>query len=154
MTIGSSPRVVVRQMQAGDADRWRELWAAYNRFYEADVPETVTAHTLKRLLDPNTTLVGRVVEQNGAVVGFSASVLHEATWDTRPVCYLEDLFVSESARGQGLGRALIDDLIGLATARGWGRIYWHTRASNAAARRLYDHYVGADDFVRYRIFFS
>ena len=35
--------------------------------------------------------------------------------------------------------------------RGWSRLYWHTRASNEAARRLYDKFVNADDFVRYRM---
>jgi hypothetical protein len=34
---------------------------------------------------------------------------------------------------------------------GWSRLYWHTRAENAAARRLYDSFVEADDFVRYRL---
>ncbi|MDX2290287.1 MAG: GNAT family N-acetyltransferase [Hyphomicrobiaceae bacterium] len=140
-------------MRATDAPRWRELWAAYNLFYEADVPETVTAHTLQRLLDPRAALVGRIAEKDGVVVGFSASVIHDATWDTRPVCYLEDLFVAEDARGHGLGRALIDDLVALAKTRGWGRLYWHTRTENAAARRLYDHYGAADDFVRYRLIF-
>jgi len=49
-----------------------------------------------------------------------------------------------------LGRALIDDLV----ARGWARLYWHTRQSNDTARRLYDTYVDADAFVRYRLFLT
>ena len=59
--------------------------------------------------------------------------------------------VDPQARGHGLGRALIDDLLILARDRGWSPIYWHTRRSNEAARRLYDNYVEADDFVRYRM---
>lgn len=145
--------IEVRAIEPDDAARWRELWLAYNRFYETDVPETVTAHTLARLLDDAAPLVGRIATRDGLIVGFSASVLHAATWDARPVCYLEDLYVAETARGMGAGRALIDDLIALARARGWGRLYWHTRASNTAARRLYDSYTTADDFVRYRLYF-
>jgi len=34
---------------------------------------------------------------------------------------------------------------------GWSRVYWHTRQSNEAARRLYDKFAKADDFVRYRM---
>ncbi|HEY8263776.1 MAG TPA: GNAT family N-acetyltransferase, partial [Methyloceanibacter sp.] len=34
---------------------------------------------------------------------------------------------------------------------GWSRLYWHTRESNVAARRLYDKFAKADDFVRYRL---
>jgi GNAT superfamily N-acetyltransferase len=88
------------------------------------------------------------------VIGFTASVIHEATWSRDPVCYLEDLFVDQSARGKGIGRALIQDLIDLGREHGWSRIYWHTRADNLAARRLYDKFVPADDFVRYRLFLN
>ena len=47
---------------------------------------------------------------------------------------------------------MIEDLIALARARGWSRLYWHTQAGNVPARRLYDSFVRADDFVRYRLF--
>lgn len=145
--------IEVRAMEAADAPRWRALWAAYNRFYEAMVADHVTEQTLARLLDPGSSLVGRVAVRDGAMIGFSASAIHEATWDTRAVCYLEDLYVDETARGFGAGRALIEDLIALAHRHNWGRLYWHTRAGNDTARRLYDHFTQADDFVRYRLFF-
>ena len=56
-----------------------------------------------------------------------------------------------NARGAGAGRALIDDLFSLAKAKAWSRLYWHTDTGNTTARRLYDSYIKADDFVRYRI---
>ena len=96
--------------------------------------------------------VRRIAEWQGAVAGFTVSVLHPGSWTLTPICYLEDLFVDPEARGQGLGRALIDDLITMARNHGWSKIYWHTRQSNETARRLYDRYVEADDFVRYRMF--
>jgi GNAT superfamily N-acetyltransferase len=99
-------------------------------------------------------LIGRVAILDDRVIGFTASVIHEATWSRDPVCYLEDLFVDQSARGKGIGRALIQDLIDLGREHGWSRIYWHTRADNLAARRLYDKFVPADDFVRYRLFLN
>ncbi len=34
---------------------------------------------------------------------------------------------------------------------GWTSIFWHTRANNAQARKLYDRSTEADDFVRYRL---
>ena len=66
-------------------------------------------------------------------------------------CYLEDLFVAEAARGHGLGRALIDDLVSLARSRGWSRVYWHTNEDNTRARALYDQYVASDGHIRYRM---
>jgi ribosomal protein S18 acetylase RimI-like enzyme len=72
--------------------------------------------------------------------------------DADTTCYLEDLYVDPVVRGHGIGRALIDDLVRLGRDNGWSRIYWHTRQSNEAARRLYDKFAKADDFVRYRLF--
>ena len=45
----------------------------------------------------------------------------------------------------------IEDLLQLCRTQGWSRLYWHTRNSNREASRLYDHFVNADDFVRYRM---
>ena len=42
----------------------------------------------------------------------------------------------------------------MAKARGWARLYWHTRQGNETARRLYDKFAGADDLVRYRLILS
>jgi GNAT superfamily N-acetyltransferase len=81
----------------------------------------------------------------------TVNVLHEGTWSTAPICYLEDLFVAPEARGGGIGRALIADLVERGKARGWSRLYWHTRAGNAQARQLYERFVAADDFCRYRL---
>ena len=41
--------------------------------------------------------------------------------------------------------------LSLSAERGWSSIYWHTRSDNVQARKLYDHYVTADEFVRYRL---
>ena len=96
-------------------------------------------------------MIGRIAEREGCIAGFSVSVLHESSWTSSPSCYLEDLFVDPNVRGAGVGRALVQDLIDLGRARGWARLYWHTQADNERARRLYDLFVEADSFVRYRV---
>ncbi|MGD9541056.1 N-acetyltransferase family protein [Methylocystis sp.] len=142
---------LVRDIREDDAQDWRRLWAGYNDFYEASVPTEVTEYTWRRLLDPTSSLIGRIAEIDARVVGFSVSVLHDSSWTSSPICYLEDLFVDPSLRSGGVGRALIQDLVDLGRARGWSRLYWHTQANNQRARRLYDAFVEADDFVRYRL---
>jgi GNAT superfamily N-acetyltransferase len=139
----------VRAAIAADEPRWRELWAGYNAFYAAKVPESITQATWRRILDPAAPLVGRVATVEGRAVGFSNSVLHASTWAATPVCYLEDLFVDPAMRGSGVGRLLLQDLVGLARQHGWPTLYWHTRGNNSTARRLYDTFTPADDFVRY-----
>lgn len=143
--------VLIRDAEPDDEAAWRGLWAAYVAFYESEVSDEVTAGTWARLLDPGSGMSCRVAELNGEEVGFTLAVLHPGSWTLAPTCYLEDLFVAPHARGHGLGGALIDDLVALGRDKGWSRLYWHTKRSNETARRLYDRYGKADDFVRYRL---
>ena len=164
--VRGDPMLTIRAVAESDAAAWRRLWAGYVAFYAATVADEITEHTWRRMLDPAAPVIGRVAEcgvaecgvaecgvaeGDGHVAGFSVSVIHEGTWTLAPVCYLEDLFVDPAARGGGIGRALIEDLVDLGRQRGWSRLYWHTRAGNTAARRLYDRFAAADDFVRYRM---
>ncbi len=143
----------IRDLAPADEAAFRRLFAGYAAFYEAAVDEATVSATLARILDPAAPMLCRIAEAEGAVAGFAVCVLHEGTFETHPVAYLEDLYVDPARRGAGLGRALIEDLLALGRARGWSRLYWHTRAGNAAARRLYDRFAEADDFVRYMVRF-
>jgi GNAT superfamily N-acetyltransferase len=145
--------MLIRDAVPSDEPSWRELWAGYVAFYQAEVSEEVTLRTWERLIRKQDGFLCRVAETSGDVCGFSLSVLHAGTWTAEPICYLEDLFVKPERRGRGIGEALIRDLIEQAKAKGWSRLYWHTQAGNAAARSVYDRFTLADEFVRYRIAF-
>jgi len=119
-------------------------------FYETQVAPEITAHTWQRILDSRSSIFCRVAEVGGEVGGFTVNNLHEGSWALTPICYLEDLFVAPSYRGYGVGRTLIQDLVDLGQSQGWSRLYWHTRRDNPA-RRLYDGFAKADDFVRYQL---
>jgi len=66
-----------------------------------------------------------------------------STWLGRPGLYLEDLFVTEAARGRGVGRRLMARLAATAVERGWGRIDFHVLDWNPA-RRFYER-LGVQD---------
>ncbi|WP_149142027.1 GNAT family N-acetyltransferase [Gemmobacter caeruleus] len=143
--------LTIRDAEPGDEADWRGLWADYLAFYEVDLAPEVTARTWARLMDPASPLTGRLAFDGTRMLGFALHHAHCSTWVAGEDCYLEDLFVSEAARGMGVGRALIDDLRALATARGWHRLYWHTDEDNSRARALYDSYTPYDGHVRYRL---
>jgi GNAT superfamily N-acetyltransferase len=142
---------MIRDAAPADRKAFLALWQGYLDYYGVDLAPEVTAATWARLLDPASPVKARLAEVDGQVMGFAIHLHHPSTWVLTEDCYLEDLFVAPEARGQGLGRALIDDLIALARGKGWGRVYWHTRIDNEKARALYDQYVGWDDHIRYRL---
>ena len=145
--------VTIRDAKPEDETRWRALWDGYLAFYGVTVTPDITDATWRRVFDPASAIFMRVAEVDGEVKGFTLSLTHEGTWVRAPDCYLEDLFVDESARGHGVGRALLDDLVALCKKNGWARLYWHTEEGNATARKLYDSYVKSDGHIRYRISF-
>lgn len=143
--------VTVRPVSAADYAAWKPLWDGYVAFYGATVADDVTETTFARCLDREAPMYGFVAEVDGAVVGFAIVVLHLGTWSTAPVCYLEDLFVAESARGRGAARALMDFLVEAGRSQGWHRLYWQTKPGNAAAHALYEKIGIQTDWVRYDV---
>ncbi|MDH4415108.1 MAG: GNAT family N-acetyltransferase [Rhizobium sp.] len=143
--------LVIRDATAADEAAWRGLWNQYLTFYKVDLADDVTAHTWARILDPSSRVAMRVAEVDGLLAGFAIHHDHDSTWVKTPDCYLEDLFLDAAYRGKGIGRALIDDLIAIAKAKGWSRLYWHTDRDNLTARKLYDTYAPEDGHVRYRL---
>jgi GNAT superfamily N-acetyltransferase len=141
----------LRDATQSDQTAFLALWAQYLAFYKVDLAPEITAATWTRLMDPASPVKARLAVLDGTVQGFAIHLHHPSTWAASEDCYLEDLFVTDAARGHGLGRALIDDLIALARAKGWSRLYWHTDEDNLRARALYDQYVASDGHVRYRM---
>ena len=144
--------VTVRAVAAADEASWRSLWDGYCRFYEVELAPDVTRHTWNRLMNPGSPVNAIVAEQRElGVIGLANYVVHENTWETTPVCYLEDLYVDPGVRAGGVGRKLIDWLVDAMAREGWSRLYWVTRENNYRARGLYDKFTPRDPFVRYMV---
>jgi GNAT superfamily N-acetyltransferase len=94
-----------------------------------------------------------VAESDGEVVGFALWFLNFSTWVGSHGIYLEDLYVRPSARGTGLGRALLMTLVGIAHERGYGRVEWSVLNWNVDAQGFYRS-IGAvpmDDWTVWRL---
>jgi len=141
--------VSIRPIGAADEARWRDLWRGYLDFYETSVEEDVTMETFHRLRHDER-YYARFAETSDGVVGFVHCVFHPATWSKTDYCYLEDLFVSAAARGEGAGRKLIEAVYAECDRRDCARVYWLTHKDNATARGLYDKLATLSDFVQYR----
>jgi GNAT superfamily N-acetyltransferase len=78
-----------------------------------------------------------VAEADGTVVGFALWFLNFSTWLGTHGIYLEDLYVQPSARGTGLGRALLMTLVEIARQRSYGRVEWSVLNWNVDAQGFY-----------------
>jgi GNAT superfamily N-acetyltransferase len=148
----SSPPLVVTELRPADEARWRELWRGYLEFYETELPPERYDHTWRRLLAPDGAIRGfgaRLGGPEAPLVGITHYLFHAHAWHDRDVCYLGDLFVDPSVRGQGSGRALIERVAAAARERGCFRLYWTTKEDNAKARRLYGLIARFNGFIRY-----
>jgi GNAT superfamily N-acetyltransferase len=84
------------------------------------------------------------------LLGMTHYLFHRSTTAIEPTCYLQDLFTSAAARGQGVGRALISEVYDRAKLAGSARVYWQTHETNQVAMRLDDKVAERSGFVVYR----
>ena len=146
-------RFVTRQ----DYDQWLPLWDGYNAFYgrsgaTALDPE-ITRMTWARFFDAYEPVHVLVAEKGDRLLGLAHYLFHRSTTAIAPVCYLQDLFTDASARGQGIGGALISEVYEHAHQAGTSRVYWQTHETNRTARELYDKVAERSGFIVYRELF-
>jgi GNAT superfamily N-acetyltransferase len=65
--------------------------------------------------------------------------------------HLDDLYVAESVRGAGVGRALIEFVHERSHEVGTGGVSWITAEDNADAQRLYDELARRTSWVTYEM---
>jgi GNAT superfamily N-acetyltransferase len=94
-----------------------------------------------------------IANHDDAPAGFAVFFANYSTFLGRPGLYLEDLFVRPDARGNGIGRALLEYLARLTVDRGWGRLEWRVLDWNEPSIAFYKK-LGAeplDDWTVFRV---
>lgn len=146
---------LVRPIEPGDRAAWTPLWDGYNAFYgrsgsTALAPE-ITETTWARFFDAEEPVHALVADPgDGRLIGLVHYLFHRSTTMITPICYLQDLFINEAARGRGVGKALIEAVYARARAAGSSRVYWQTHQTNTTAMRLYDQVAEKSGFLVYR----
>lgn len=109
--------------------------AVYEREPDA-VDNTVDALTVT-LFGPEPKAFAHVVEREGRIVGIAVWFITYSTWTGRHGIWLEDLFVYDTERGRGYGKALIQALAAVCVDRGYPRFEWTVLDWNEAAIGFY-----------------
>lgn len=115
------------------------LIAAYQRFYEVEsIDEERNRTFFRRFLGPSEDGLLLGARRGGRLVGYACLYWHFSSLEACESVLMNDLFVDESARGEGVGRALIEAAADVARERGVPFVEWSTAPDNHTAQRLYD----------------
>jgi GNAT superfamily N-acetyltransferase len=128
----------------------REL-AAYERAPDAVRMTEPQLHAALFAQHPRAEAV--LVEFAGKPEGFAAWYESFNTWTGKPGLYLEDLYVTPAARGQGAGKLIFQYLAGIAVQRDYARMEWSVLDWNEPAINFYKS-RGAeplDEWTKYRL---
>jgi ribosomal protein S18 acetylase RimI-like enzyme len=116
--------ILVRPTTPADAriivELIREL-AAYEKEPPASVKVT-EADILRDGFGPRQRFESLLVEVGGRPAGFALFFHNYSTWEGRAGLYVEDIFVSEWARGRNVGRRLLAEIAAIAETRGFRRV--------------------------------
>jgi ribosomal protein S18 acetylase RimI-like enzyme len=137
----------LRSLKEEDRAGWLALWSGYLEFYKQELSDEQTAITWQRLLHSQDGLHAIVAEQDGQLVGLAHYFWTPSTWQQNKDLYLEDLFVSPTARGNGIGRSLIEALVEICLKAGGSKVHWQTHHSNKNAIALYEKLGKQSEFI-------
>lgn len=79
-----------------------------------------------------------VAECSGVTVGYATATVDFSTWDAMPFTHLDCLYLQASARGKGLGRLLLGEVIEFAKTLNCRKLQWQTPVWNQPAIRFYE----------------
>lgn len=139
--------ITIGPLQPSERADWERLARGYNAFYETELPDSDYDRAWQRLL-AGREIHGLGARLDGRLIGIAHYLFHPSIWRDES-CYLQDLFVDETVRGQGAARLLIDVVADAARRRGAARYYWQTKHDNKRARALYDKVARFRGFIRY-----
>ena len=115
------------------------LIAAYQRFYEvAEVDDERNRAFFRRFIAPSEDGLLLGARGEGGLLGYACLYWHFSSLEATECVLMNDLYVSEDARGEGVGRALIEATAEVARERGVPFVEWSTAPDNKTAQRLYD----------------
>ena len=130
---------MVRRAERADLDAVVRLVAEFRDWWGKSQPsEEVIGGAVARLLADAATEYLLAFDGSGEAVGVCQLRYRLSVWTGSDDCWLEDLFVTESARSGGHGRALVDAAFESARARGCRRIELDVNEQNTDALRFYE----------------
>lgn len=154
-------QVNIRSARPDDIDAVAKLWqdlVLYHHRLDASLPPAApqgARRYARRLVDRLDDPMSRVfvAEDSGSVVGYVLGVVVDLApemFAQEPSGFLADIYVAESHRRRGIGRALVDSLRAWFASQGLGYFEWHVAALNEESIAFWRSVGGRDVMLRMR----
>ena len=135
--------MIVAAVTEQDLDELLPLMRGYCDFYAVAPPDDELLSMSRTLLaDPDREGVQFLARREGEAVGFATVFWTWSTLNAARLGVMNDLFVTEAARGSGAAEALIGACADAARAHGAKALGWQTAKDNHRAQAVYER-VGA-----------
>jgi GNAT superfamily N-acetyltransferase len=137
--------ITIRRTVQDDCERILELIKELAVYEKAPEEVTVTiAHFKESGFGPNPVWWAFVAEENNIIQGFALYYIRYSTWKGQRM-YLEDILVTEEARGKGIGKLLMDQLIKEGKEKKFSGMLWQVLDWNEPAINFYKKYKAKFD---------
>ena len=115
--------------------------------------KTNVEETREVIFGKNSTVKALICEEDGKPIGYAVYFYNYSTWLGKNGIYLEDLYITESKRGKGAGKALLKHIAKMALNEGCGRFEWSCLDWNKPSRDFYESIgaVAKTEWIGYRL---
>ena len=135
-----------------DREQWETLYRGYAEFYRVPMTDDILDTVWGWVHDTDNPFFGLVARSaDGELLGLMHCRAMPSPLRGVEVGFLDDLFVAEHARGQGVAEALFDALKLLGRAEGWPFVRWITAEDNDRARAVYDRLAEKTHWITYQM---
>lgn len=145
--------------EIGDVEELVPLFDEYRCYYgQASDPEAAREFLTARLQNEESVIFMAAAGEGADKRTYGLAQLYPSfsSITVQPVWILNDLFVTEEQRGQGLGSLLLEGVRGFAQGTGAKGLTLSTMTDNTGAQRLYEAhgYTRDESFYTYNLYFS
>lgn len=134
----------IRPATEQDMEAVYSLLIEFASFHGSSDKVYTTAEQLKRDKDLFQCLIAET--ENKHIIGFASHFFCYYSWSGKTL-YIDDLYVTQSYRKQGIGKALLDAIVQKAKGNNCFKVRWQTSNWNSNAIAFYKTYGAEIDEV-------